>query len=161
MRRASVRAPATEDRDQRVDGAGEQHDPQQRAQACFQHARVGHPQEHAQRDRPVQQAAMAVAERVQGDVVFPVEAQPEIADRDAEADVQERFEGVRELSARGQEVDRGGDQRDDRDVARGFEAAAHRAEGSKSGCGAVTRCHGPKGQLTAHRLPLRLHQFEI
>ena len=76
--------------------------------------------------RPVQQPPVTIAQAVQGDAVFAVAAQAEIADPDPEGDPQQRFERVRRAAAAGQEVDRGGDQHDDRHVARGLQAVAHR-----------------------------------
>ncbi len=64
---------------------------------------------------------MAVAEAVEGDAVFAVQAQPEVADADAEGHPQRGFEGVRRAAAAGQEVDAGGDRDHDRHVARGLQ----------------------------------------
>jgi len=59
---------------------------------------------------------------VQGDPVFAVEAQPQIADAHPEAHQQNRFEGVRGAPAARQQVHGGRDQRHDRHVASGLQA---------------------------------------
>jgi hypothetical protein len=151
---SSVGAPAAEDHEQGVDDPSRQHEPQELAEARVPHARVGHPQEDAEGDRPVQQPTVAVTEAVQGDMVFAVEAQADVADRHTEADVQQRFEGVREPAAGREEVDGHGDQCDDGDVARGFEAIAHGQEDTPS-VGPRHDATTPQDQLLTYMLLLR------
>ena len=68
---------------------------------------------------------MTVAEAVHGDAVFAIQAQPEVAEADAEADQQQRFEGRRRLAAAREQEHGERDREHDRDVA-GRAVALHR-----------------------------------
>ena len=68
---------------------------------------------------------MTIAEAVQGDAVFAVAAQTEIADPNPEGDPQQRFERIRRAPTARQEVDRRGDQHDDRHVAGPLQTVIH------------------------------------
>src|SRR5207245_5878186 len=74
----SVRAPVAIHGDQRVHDAANEREPQELAEPRVPHAAPRHDQEEGQRDRAIEEAAMAVAEAVQRDAVFTVQAQAEV-----------------------------------------------------------------------------------